>query len=71
MGGLAGRWPPTPAGTVYSPVIQYDSRAFGNFDKYVEQQGLELTIPEPGDAWTLGEARCHRAGPPEGVRADQ
>ena len=60
---LAGALAAYPAGTVYSPVIQYDSRAFGNFDKYVEQQGLELTIPEPGDAWTLGEAAVTVLGP--------
>ena len=63
VGGLAGALAAYPAGTVYSPVIQYDSRAFGNFDKYVEQQGLELTIPEPGDAWTLGEAAVTVLGP--------
>ncbi len=63
VGGLAGALAAYPAGMVYSPVIQYDSRAFGNFDKYVEQQGLELTIPEPGDAWTLGEAAVTVLGP--------
>ncbi len=56
VGGLSGALSQFSAGVVYCPVTEYDSNAFSNFVKYTESQGLTLTVPNPGDSWTLGEA---------------
>lgn len=56
VGGLSGALSQFSAGTVYSPVTEYDTTAFRNFVKYTEAQGLSLTVPSPGDNWTVGEA---------------
>ncbi len=56
VGGLSGPLSQMGAGVVMSPVLEYDSVAFENFVKYTQAQGLELTVPQPGDSWSLGEA---------------
>ena len=63
VGGLAGALSQYPAGEVLSPVTEYDSQAFGNFLKYTQEQGLSLTVPEPGDTWTVGTAAVTVLGP--------
>lgn len=63
VGGLSGALSAYPAEHVLSPVTEYDTRAFGNFLKYTEQQGKSLTVPALGDAWTLGAAAVTVLGP--------
>ena len=63
VGGLAGALSQYPAGEVLAPVTEYDSRAFENFLKYTQEQGLSITVPEPGDAWTVGSATVTVRGP--------
>ena len=63
VGGLAGALSQYPVGEVLSPVTEYDSQAFGNFLKYTQEQGLSLTVPEPGDTWTVGTAAVTVLGP--------
>ena len=63
VGGLAGALSQYPAGEVLAPVTEYDSRAFENFLKYTQEQGLSITVPEPGDAWTVGSATVTVLGP--------
>lgn len=63
VGGLSGPLSQYTVGAVFSPVEEYDTKAFSNFAKYTMEQELELTIPEPGDTWTLGDAQIEVLGP--------
>lgn len=65
VGGLSGPLNTCAVGTVFSPVTEYSSKAFSNFVKYTQQQGVELTVPGPGDAFTLGNAQVTVLGPTE------
>lgn len=62
-GGLAGSLAYATVDKAYSPVATYDSDAFRNYKKYVEQQGVSLTIPSPGDSFMLGSASVTIIGP--------
>jgi len=42
---------------VYSPTKTYASNVYDDFMYYVDQQGLEVTLPEPGMEFSLGEAK--------------
>ncbi len=57
VGGLAGALNYAKIGVAYAPVTEYDSRAFGSFIKYLEQQEKEITIPLAGDSFMLGHAK--------------
>jgi competence protein ComEC len=37
-------------------VTEFDSRAFANFVKYLGEQGKSITVPSPGDTFSLGGA---------------
>ena len=63
VGGLSGPLNTCTAGHVLSPVTEYDSKAFEDFVKYTEAQGLEPEIPAPGDTFALGEAQVTVLGP--------
>ena len=63
VGGLSGPLNTCTVSHVLSPVTQYDSKAFENFVKYTEAQGLEPEIPDPGDTFDLGEAQVTILGP--------
>jgi competence protein ComEC len=56
IGGIAGALRFASAGTVYSPVTEYDTRTFSNFIKAVEGRNAWLTIPNPPEYFNLGEA---------------
>ena len=56
IGGLSGALNACSVGKVYSPVLEYDSRAFSSLAKYTEKQGLKLTLPIVGETFTLGSA---------------
>ena len=56
IGGLAGALNACSVGAVFSPVTSYESDAFASFFKYVERQGLQLTMPVPGQTLALGSA---------------
>ena len=63
VGGLSGALNAAAAGTVFCPVDSYDSGAFENFKSAVSKQGLELTAPAAGSAFTLGGAEVSILGP--------
>lgn len=65
VGGLSGPLNTCAAGHVLSPVTEYDSKAFEDFVKYTQAQGLELEVPAPGDTFALGEAQVTVLGPVE------
>lgn len=57
VGGLAGALNYASVGIAYSPVTEYDSRAFNSFVKYLGKQGKEITVPSAGDCFELGNAK--------------
>ena len=63
VGGLAGALNYATAGVALCPVTEYDSRAFGNFVKYLGERGISITIPTPGDSFMLGSAEVFVLGP--------
>ena len=63
VGGLPSVLAVYPTKAVYAPTRTYASKVFDDFVYYTDQQGLEITIPAPGDEWTLGEARITVLGP--------
>lgn len=63
VGGLAAVLAVFPTETVYAPTSTYASEAFDDFMYYVNQQGLEVTIPAAGDSFSLGDATLTVLGP--------
>ena len=48
---------------VYCPVTEYVNSAFGNVLDAISREGLEITVPVPGEAFTLGSAMVQIFGP--------
>lgn len=63
VGGLAGALNFARVGVAYSPVVEYDSRAFNSFVKYLSLQGKSITVPSSGETITLGTASITFIGP--------
>ena len=63
VGGLPSVLAVYPTAAVYAPTKTYSSNVFDDFMYYVDQQGLEVTIPAPGDEFTLGSAEITVLGP--------
>ena len=63
VGGLAGALNYASVDVAYSPVTEYDSRAFSSFVKYLDAQDVTITVPSPGDTFTLGSATAQIIGP--------
>lgn len=62
-GGLAGALNYAKAGVAYAPVEDYDNVVFGNFKKYLEKQGVTVTVPSAGETFGLGSAEVSVIGP--------
>ena len=63
VGGLPAVLAVYPTQAVYAPTTTYSSNIFDDFLYYVDQQGLEVTIPAPGDTLALGETELTVLGP--------
>ena len=63
VGGLPSVLAVYPTQAVYAPTRTYSSKVFDDFVYYTDQQRLEITIPEPGDQFLLGEATVTVLGP--------
>ncbi len=63
VGGLPSVLAVYPTAAVYAPTNTYASKIFDSFLYYTDQQGLEVTIPQPGDTMTLGSAVLTVLGP--------
>ncbi len=63
VGGLSGALSVAQAGHVYAPVTESDSKAYKNFKKKVEEQGLETEHPYVGETISLGSSRVEFLGP--------
>ena len=55
--GLSSVLNAAQAGVVLTPVLEWDSKAFGSMLKYAEAQGTPLAVPREGDVLELGSAR--------------
>jgi competence protein ComEC len=62
-GGLPGVLAVYETGAVYAPTRTYASDCFDDFVYYTHQQGLEITIPEPGYSFPFGSATVTVLGP--------
>lgn len=58
VGGLAGALNYASAKAVYCPVTTYDSKAFQNFEKAVNKNGISITVPQKGTTFALGAGEC-------------
>lgn len=63
IGGLAGALNYASVDAALCPVTEYDSKVFRNMVKYLEKQGKSVTVPQPGDKFSLGSARIEIIGP--------
>lgn len=63
VGGLPSVLAVYPTQAVYAPTRTYASNIFDDFVYYTDQQGLDITIPGPGDEIALGEATVTVLGP--------
>lgn len=63
VGGLAGALNAARANRALSSVAEAEGRAFQSFLKHLDQQGVSVTIPQPGDVFLLGGASFEVLGP--------
>ena len=63
VGGLPGVLAVYPTAAVWAPTKTYASNCFDDFLYYVDQQGLEIKIPNPGDNFDLGKTQITVLGP--------
>ena len=63
VGGLPAVLAVYPTRAVYAPTRTYSSSIFDKFVYYTDQQGLSITIPQPGDTFNLGQAQITVLGP--------
>ncbi|MBR3974198.1 MAG: MBL fold metallo-hydrolase [Oscillospiraceae bacterium] len=63
VGGLPSVLAVFPTKAVYAPTRTYSSDIFDDFLHYTDQQGLEMTIPAPGDEFIVGQTRFTILGP--------
>ena len=71
VGGLAGALNYAKVGTAYAPVTEFDSRAFRSFVKYLGQQGKQITVPQAGDTFQMGNANISIVGPVDMAFAEE
>ncbi|MDR0916431.1 MAG: MBL fold metallo-hydrolase [Oscillospiraceae bacterium] len=56
IGGLAGALNYASVDVALCPVTENDTKAFKNFVKYLDEQGVSITVPRHGDTFKLGGA---------------
>ena len=63
VGGLAAALNACTVDVLYTPVLDYDTKAFHSMMKYAEGQGTDIITPSPGDTFTVGTANVTILGP--------
>ena len=63
IGGLSGALNYATVDLAYCPVTEYNSKVFRDMVKYLGDQGKSLTVPAPGDKFSLGSAQVEILGP--------
>jgi len=61
VGGIAGALNACTAGVIYTPVPEWDSKAFNSMLKYAGE--ADVRIPYPGESFMLGTASVEMLGP--------
>ena len=57
IGGIPGALQYATVGKVYCPSTSYNSKAFNNFVKAVQNRGASITVPSVGTSFMLGSAQ--------------
>ena len=63
IGGLSGALNYATVDTAFCPVTDYDSKTFDSMIKYLDKQGVGITVPSAGDEFMLGSAHVQILGP--------
>lgn len=63
VGGLSGALSVVQAKHIYAPVTETDSKAYTNFKKKAQEQGLEIEHPTVGEDIKLGSSSIEFLGP--------
>ena len=63
IGGLSGALNYATVDTAFCPVTDYDSKTFDSMVKYLNKQGIGITVPSAGDEFMLGSAHVQVLGP--------
>lgn len=63
IGGLSGALNYATVDTAFCPVTDYDSKAFDSMVRYLDKQGIGVTVPSAGDEFMLGSAHVQILGP--------
>ena len=63
VGGLAAALNACYVDLIYSPVLDYDTKAWNSVKKYAEIQGTPIVVPDAGDEFDLGELHVQILGP--------
>lgn len=63
IGGLSGALNYASVDTAFCPVTDYDSKTFDSMVKYLDKQGIGITVPRAGDEFLLGSAHVQILGP--------
>lgn len=67
VGGLAAALNFATADTALCTVTEHDTKSFNDFLKYLNKQGVELTVPDAGSTYSLGSANFTVILPEKGV----
>jgi len=63
IGGLSGALNYALVDTALCPVTEGSTKVFQNMVRYLDQQGKTITVPSPGDSFSLGSASVEILGP--------
>ena len=63
IGGLSGALNCASVDVALCPVLNYDTKTFQSFVKYLGQQNVSITIPHAGDTFELGSATVQILAP--------
>lgn len=63
IGGLSGALNYAKVVKALCPVTSYDSKTFDSFVKYLDKQGVSITVPNAGESFILGSASVQILGP--------
>lgn len=63
VGGLAGALNACTVDVLYTPILDYDSKAFRSMMKYALVQNTEIIIPQPGNIFSVGSASVEILAP--------
>ena len=62
-GGLPGALNYASVDVAFAPMASYDNDIFLDYQKYLTEQGISITVPTPGETYSLGNAEFEILGP--------